>query len=222
MIYDNVIISIHSSHTGRDIPLFLHHTPYLHFNPLFPYGKRHSAPMYIILQRNFNPLFPYGKRHVRSAMLLQRRAISIHSSHTGRDLMILIISRLRRTFQSTLPIREETVLVIRIPQKDYISIHSSHTGRDIRGEGPAPDPVQFQSTLPIREETKTSKRRGRWEEFQSTLPIREETHIMHFMHFIRRISIHSSHTGRDKVMAYPYHAPFDFNPLFPYGKRRTN
>ena len=100
-------ISIHSSHTGRDVcvmpqvrtisnfnPLF----PYgkrplplnyqwkiLYFNPLFPYGKRPCVGARISSSADFNPLFPYGKR-LFIFLPSSAHYISIHSSHTGRDL----------------------------------------------------------------------------------------------------------------------------------------
>ena len=56
--------------------------------------------------------------------------------------------------------------------------------------------------------------------FQSTLPIREETNGRLLYHPARRISIHSSHTGRDFAPQGAVPTPCHFNPLFPYGKRR--
>ena len=59
------------------------------------------------VKEDFNPLFPYGKRPGDLPFQIVRRAISIHSSHTGRD-----------------PEPE------RPAEEPEISIHSSHTGRD--------------------------------------------------------------------------------------------
>ena len=145
-------------------------------------------------------------------------------------------------FQSTLPIREETPWTTRALQ-------------------PAP---KFQSTLPIREETRVVARVAGRRAFQSTLPIREETRARsagrsgrrHFNPLFpygkrpwsppcgaghERISIHSSHTGRDRagIACHVARRKFqstlpireetkfveaidnntNFNPLFPYGKR---
>ena len=57
--------------------------------------------------------------------------ISIHSSHTGRDVILLQAAETSTKFQSTLPIREET----------------------LTNRAWSPYVVRFQSTLPIREET---------------------------------------------------------------------
>ena len=216
------------------------------------------------------------------------QAISIHSSHTGRDAL---------AWQGT-PVQR-------------ISIHSSHTGRDILHKCKIVNRLLFQSTLPIREETVAGEAKHPSAAFQSTLPIREETlrqrqrpsvahdfnplfpygkrhqylspealedgisihsshtgrdrHLrrreradrisIHSSHTGRdgkfhgvcrdgRISIHSSHTGRDGAGPQETRLPLgfqstlpireetvrrrdhrryagDFNPLFPYGKRRV-
>ena len=124
-------------------------------------------------------------------------------------------------FQSTLPIREETYYYV-----DYACM------------------AEFQSTLPIREETAYGVGKSTGEGFQSTLPIREETfwalslvqmeeisiHSSHTGrdHLVARnpmdgvISIHSSHTGRDFAPGQPAQWCGHFNPLFPYGKRPCN
>ena len=171
-------------------------------------------------------------------------------------------------FQSTLPIREETRKTSLRQSKRRISIHSSHTGRD---HSPWALPIRakrFQSTLPIREETRDGCRLYRLAvQFQSTLPIREETTAarcnyyaahdfnplfpygkrpyeavlesisppisIHSSHTGRDmdkalqasdelISIHSSHTGRDlSADAVSIGSGYNFNPLFPYGKRHA-
>ena len=56
------VISIHSSHTGRDNRYTTIDEDQANFNPLFPYGKRHYEKPCAVHHRNFNPLFPYGKR----------------------------------------------------------------------------------------------------------------------------------------------------------------
>ena len=101
-----------------------------HFNPLFPYGKRRHGQPDLPCKTDFNPLFPYGKRRQVSLLGQRVRGISIHSSHTGRDLDRAQPVIPSQRFQSTLPIREETEEL-----------------------GISPRTVQFQSTLPIREET---------------------------------------------------------------------
>ena len=151
--------------------------------------------------------------------------ISIHSSHTGRDIAPASVCgndctfqstlpireetwraspRPRRClFQSTLPIREETPFVPAFSQKESISIHSSHTGRDKRLRKRLGLSELFQSTLPIREETDPNYKPFTEDEFQSTLPIREETCNQRQKNSRLPISIHSSHTGRDPAPAIP-------------------
>ena len=221
-----------------------YHAVHQNFNPLFPYGKRLNINLRLANRLHFNPLFPYGKRPDGKS----HRAggnISIHSSHTGRDRLYELRVPSSPLFQSTLPIREETRL---LPEQDYdqrISIHSSHTGRDM-----LPSPIGgtqcdfnplfpygkrrerqlaqqqeriFQSTLPIREETWFGS--SPWAHappFQSTLPIREETGRPPRVIALGTISIHSSHTGRDSRAALGDSVCHHFNPLFPYGKRRSD
>ena len=79
------IISIHSSHTGRDAGVGCGGQRPPHFNPLFPYGKRLQAVECAGHIADFNPLFPYGKR--------------------PRGFLLCVYAP---AFQSTLPIREET------------------------------------------------------------------------------------------------------------------
>ena len=101
-------------------------------------------------------------------------------------------------FQSTLPIREETAMCDGKGAAWTISIHSSHTGRDILHLCKIVKQKLFQSTLPIREETRQQTAENSKLLFQSTLPIREETKAKKQEIVDREISIHSSHTGRDR------------------------
>ena len=175
IIYEAELISIHSSHTGRDGGLSAAHG----------HGQIsiHSSHT--------------GRDYYRVKYLSSKISISIHSSHTGRDIVCLRIRFCSYhfnplfpygkrpvypldavapvVFQSTLPIREETQVPFAYRYLLSISIHSSHTGRD-----PCKPPrmislTQFQSTLPIREETIADTASASADAFQSTLPIREET-----------------------------------------------
>ena len=146
---------------------------------------------------NFNPLFPYGKR--LPLAYAYRVSAGFQSTLPIREeTSITVPARDGLKFQSTLPIREETEPDGDEPTAGRISIHSSHTGRDLIGRKCRPVCNIFQSTLPIREETRSKRAYFMGSKFQSTLPIREET--------IRRSSTPSPHGN--------------FNPLFPYGKRR--
>ena len=168
------LISIHSSHTGRDPK-----------SRASPKGPAH-----------FNPLFPYGKRPHLADALAGVGGISIHSSHTGRDYIHSSPCPAGTGFQSTLPIREETA-----------------------ARSASPPDMRFQSTLPIREETDNIR------QFASFAKISiHSSHTgrdgMGFCMAVRAtISIHSSHTGRDAPPATWFTVPAHFNPLFPYGKR---
>ena len=169
-------ISIHSSHTGRDVLLFrLSRRSHSHFNPLFPYGKRppsrrsrlyastisiHSSHTgrdvmrvaHSLAPQNFNPLFPYGKRPAAGGKSHRAGGISIHSSHTGRDA------------------REAPE-----PGPKEISIHSSHTGRDVMRVAHSLAPQNFNPLFPYGKRHERAWKYDWSGRFQSTLPIREET-----------------------------------------------
>ena len=127
---------------------------------------------------------------------------------------------LAELFQSTLPIRGET-RVWACPPKcgghfnplfPYGERPPSRAGESLA--------EAFQSTLPIRGETGLYPHQGKHLLFQSTLPIRGETPIIGLFVFDLNISIHSSHTGRDRSNHFRTLSPPNFNPLFPYGERR--
>ena len=124
-----------------------------HFNPLFPYGKRPHGERRRNRYGNFNPLFPYGKRPNRDRKRCVVTGISIHSSHTGRDL------------PAPIPCRPSI----------SISIHSSHTGRDRSFPPPAARPPHFNPLFPYGKRREQAAPAPAAPVFQSTLPIREET-----------------------------------------------
>ena len=152
---------------------------------------------------DFNPLFPYGKRHRGRRPHRFRVAISIHSSHTGRDYAAVHRMSMVFVFQSTLPIREETQMIAATsdtppnfnPLFPYgkrrgrgyalgrpgISIHSSHTGRDaMPSEAIATMAISIHSSHTGRDIPKCPSLR-----------------------MAMAISIHSSHTGRDEISPAP-------------------
>ena len=129
---------------------------------------------------------------------------------------------LRRLFQSTLPIREETVWFPRtgavrcdfnplfpygkrpLPKRNWFcwqTFQSTLPIREETGRGRAKEEIIiFQSTLPIREETVQSGRR--WmpaPDFNPLFPYGKRPYLYHGTEQAKRhISIHSSHTGRDR------------------------
>ena len=82
-----VVISIHSSHTGRDWSWTTGTMDDANFNPLFPYGKRRYVPMYFGLEKSISIHSSHtGRDDLSGGDLCGRKPdISIHSSHTGRD-----------------------------------------------------------------------------------------------------------------------------------------
>ena len=129
--------------------------------------------------------------------LIRQVAISIHSSHTGRDgFCRLVPSDIGRGFQSTLPIREETCCSVRpIPSSNFNPLFPYGKRPPSvcaweKGDG-------FQSTLPIREETRRSGccRPCQGISIHSSHTRRDTSQYGSYL--FRVISIHSSHTGRD-------------------------
>ena len=145
--------------------------------------------------------------------------ISIHSSHTGRDLACAPPARWPPEFQSTLPIREETEATAGMAREPAISIHSSHTGRDGVRSAASAYYQHFNPLFPYGKRPQNQINRRVSTIFQSTLPIREETTDSNGNQVTSAISIHSSHTGRDERGCSPPWSRRNFNPLFPYGKR---
>ena len=200
-------------------------------------------PIYFDIPANFNPLFPYGKRRYAGVRHAQHHPISIHSSHTGRDVPAGCCVTVAVEFQSTLPIREETHRRPGVsalsddfnPLFPYgkrrgagalsrragtISIHSSHTGRDPSANQVWGAYLNFNPLFPYGKRLGTGGTAGTADRFQSTLPIREETMLCNGTSWPTKISIHSSHTGRDNAAEVGQGGGCHFNPLFPYGKRR--
>ena len=101
----------------------------------------------------------------------------------------------------------------------HISIPSPRMGIDeaIHAGGPGSD---FNPLFPYGKRPGAAVQGLTITIFQSTLPIREETCVIASVCLSTGISIHSSHTGRDPSVRGVVTASKDFNPLFPYGKRR--
>ena len=187
-------ISIHSSHTGRDIsgqsvadlPQFQSTLPIREettfeakeipslwdFNPLFPYGKRRCCLVLpSSIARTFQSTLPIREETQTPRIAGCCPAISIHSSHTGRDPLRCLATMTSPEFQSTLPIREETLPAPVVTADDEdISIHSSHTGRDLMQSSTVRVARKFQSTLPIREETECSTKSIKKKHFNPLFP----------------------------------------------------
>ena len=191
-----------------------------YFNPLFPYGKRLRSDGTTTTGYLFQSTLPIREETGLAENSEWAQNISIHSSHTGRDIQhyyfktIIPISihsshtgrdgipmvRMQQTrFQSTLPIREETVDVTLSHLGQGISIHSSHTGRDCCLLMLAVLLKYFNPLFPYGKRQHSGRGFPPPLEFQSTLPIREETTLSAQTLNNYTISIHSSHTGRDHL-----------------------
>ena len=213
-------ISIHSSHTGRNLTETRPRSRSANFNPLFPYGKRPAVKMDIVASRIFQSTLPI--REETDAFETQEATpmISIHSSHTGRD---------RHGYRACMGL--------------VISIHSSHTGRDLQrwsGRGRKND---FNPLFPYGKRPNRTCMQGFLPNFNPLFPYGKRrssagagppcSDFNPLFPYGKRpvgalrarpqgaISIHSSHTGRDRPGWLSLAGAYYFNPLFPYGKRRS-
>ena len=148
------------------------------------------------------------------------KAISIHSSQAGWDLVSCASSTSAKDFNPLIPSGMRLVSAVGARQGDHISIHSSQAGWD--QVGPCSNPsipyfnplipsgmrlektIQpqyffvFQSTHPKRDETSVAVLlRFFVAKFQSTHPKRDETQSLVHLVMECEISIHSSQAGWD-------------------------
>ena len=125
---------------------------YSHFNPLSPCGERRTVYINVNPESRFQSTLPMRGETSFDLHNTNRRFISIHSPHAGRDALKALIRLHYKNFnplspcgerqkypdmtlkiikfQSTLPMRGETGLRREHGQSLRISIHSPHAGRD--------------------------------------------------------------------------------------------
>ena len=148
------LISIHSSHTGRDTNVETAQRRTVYFNPLFPYGKRQRGARAVALDMAFQSTLPIREETKEVDRLIDALDISIHSSHTGRDGHKQQQRPALHNFNPLFPYGKRPVSNPSSIMLMLISIHSSHTGRDRTDDSDGWKTGIFQSTLPIREETR--------------------------------------------------------------------
>ena len=103
----------------------------MHFNPRAPYGARHGRRRGVSQRRKISIHAPHtGRDPDRPCGHLRNKLISIHAPHTGRDRQMRMSGARSVTFQSTRPIRGATCSIIPCRPTNVISIHAPHTGRD--------------------------------------------------------------------------------------------
>ena len=148
-------ISIHSPHAGRDAygrdPQCLWHvqfqstlpmrgetttysivlSDYSHFNPLSPCGERRTVYINVNPESRFQSTLPMRGETSFDLHNTNRRFISIHSPHAGRDALKALIRLHYKNFNPLSPCGERPAEV----------------GHKIKKY------LQFQSTLPMRGET---------------------------------------------------------------------
>ena len=190
-------ISIHSSHTGRDVHLRLGGGDAEHFNPLFPYGKRHDPELADALPGIFQSTLPIREETTRGKAGWSARTISIHSSHTGRDLMPETVSAMVTPISIHSSHTGRDLIVVMVMVVFQISILSSHTGRDAAGVECAQRPlwISIHSSHTGRDPCRPGSLQAAGD-FNPLFPY-----------------------GKRLGFRLAYLSGKDFNPLFPYGKR---
>ena len=154
------------------------------------------------------------------AVLPKTVIISIHATHTGRDMQRMIPKRLGLKFQFTRRLRAAISSITSLADlPSDISIHATPTGRDLTLQESIPCPVEFQFTRPIRAAIRSDQLHSRTCSFQFTRPLRaaimerkiSDTQkefqfarpngprcVYHCgLNVLVSISIHATHTGRD-------------------------
>ena len=210
-------ISIHATHTGRDVIALRLCVRLIHFNSRDPYGPRFHRP-------------PLCKTHKFQFTRPIRAAIC------GRFLAYR-----SRAFQFTRPIRAAIN-----DRFDEIEAEANFNSRDPYGprwEGRVMDvvirefqftrPIRaainpqsisysgsgFQFTRPIRAAMINAPREVQTRRFQFTRPIRAAIFVRDDPRDERAISIHATHTGRDLRKERDDLQRDDFNSRDPYGPR---
>ena len=145
---------------------------------------------------HFNPLFPYGKR--------------LNGS---------VSPEMPEHFNPLFPYGKRRAAGRTGPRSPGISIHSSHTGRDSHQVRQSVHRrISIHSSHTGRDPIRSRKRSAGQISIHSSHTGRDPHNDDDRPN--DGISIHSSHTGRDLGVQVVGGLGTDFNPLFPYGKRR--
>jgi len=126
----------------------------------------------------------------------RHRQVSIHSSHTGGDIIPEHRVHLTKCFNPLLPYGRRLSMGAFIPARQCFNPLLPYGRRPYEAARKA-EMEEFQSTPPIREETLYLNIMRFVKSFQSTPPIREETVCVLKCSRNLSVSIHSSHTGGD-------------------------
>ena len=177
---NNISISIHAPHTGRDLllkwlvvvttrfqstrpirgatPWFCRLVPSaLYFNPRAPYGARPKRYRTNYHPHNISIHAPHTGRDPAQKHKRRGPQISIHAPHTGRDYSIFCLCCCFGYFNPRAPYGARHNRFAHNMFSNNISIHAPHTGRDILSGVLAIWLLRFQSTRPIRGATRESK-----------------------------------------------------------------
>mgnify|MGYP000852370309 CR=1 FL=1 len=191
-------ISIHASRGGSDVLRFAVQRVHLYFNPRFPWGKRPQLPP---CSEAVISISIHASRGGSDRFTLDENpfvSISIHASRGGSDYKITSFFTIVKVFQSTLPVGEATLPVRR---SRFSAIH-------------------FNPRFPWGKRRSAVCGSTGASLFQSTLPVGEAT-FARLRHIQRvNISIHASRGGSDLHDDWLDDCEADFNPRFPWGKRR--
>ena len=127
-------ISIHASRMGCDQTVKRRDTRPIYFNPRIPYGMRQNTTCSLHVRNAFQSTHPVWDATVRPQVPASCRAISIHASRMGCDLVPWVPSDCVRA----------------------ISIHASRMGCDTTGLTVTYGYTEFQSTHPVWDATSHS------------------------------------------------------------------
>ena len=148
-------ISIHASRGGSDRCRHRKMKHGQHFNPRFPWGKRHATGPPEIAPVPFQSTLPVGEATRKGPRARHRhRHISIHASRGGSDSIIFTVLIISSDFNPRFP-----------------------WGKRQKQQRRRLSTSKFQSTLPVGEATSPSCTVPQTRGFQSTLPVGEATRM---------------------------------------------
>ena len=196
---DNVEISIHAPHTGRDAPVTGSAGRTARFQSTRPIrGATHIVHRRVVLIDQFQSTRPIRGATRANFVRKLRIGISIHAPHTGRDGRCGHAGQGER-ISIHAPHTGRDSPRMRFCPATGISIHAPHTGRDKRGGVPDMGPSTFQSTRPIRGATTLSFPYFFLQKkyFNPRAPYGARHACLAYYDAAMCISIHAPHTGRD-------------------------
>ena len=103
----------------------------LHFNPRAPCGARQQRAVRCRDRRAISIHAPHAGRDGASREPAAISAISIHAPHAGRDLFLARVAGAPADFNPRAPCGARQQRAVRCRDRRAISIHAPHAGRDL-------------------------------------------------------------------------------------------